>query len=669
MLRAPETRCPRHYESEWTCQADSNIASRLPPWQPPEDTPAVMHATDSAFLSLLLITALAAAVPLLLSRFRAIRLPLVVGEIIAGIIIGKSGFNLVHHTPILDFLAEFGFTFLMFLSGLEVSFGALSNSLRDGKNRFRLTGPVPLALLSFCLTLLLALGAGFLLQRTGMTRNAILMGLILSTTSLGIVVPILKERGMNATPYGQLLLISALVADFATLLLLSITIGIISQGFGFEVLLFLVLLATFLVAARVGQWAKRIPGLARTIDELSHATAQLKVRGAFALMVILVVLAQSLGVEVILGAFLAGAIVSLIGGEDKTLLREKLDAIGYGFLIPIFFIGVGANFDLGALLASRSALLLVPILIVVAYLVKLLPALVFLPLVGWRKSLAAGALLSSRLSLVIAASAIALQLDLVSTATNSAIILLAIVSCTLSPILFNRLLPAQSGPQRGGVVILGTGQLAMLLGQRLKQAGEEVIFIGPDSEQLRHLSAIGFRSSPGDPEAPQVLEKASLAEARGLIAVSESSTLNLAICRVAREKFNLPAIIARADEPEIIEQLAALNVNVVQPGMAVALALEGALHFPSAFGMMMNQGGGVSMIDVRLTNSELAGRPLRRIKIAGSARVVGVQRDGEVMVPHGETVIQLRDTLVLIGPPEALTEAREQLHPAGPPPP
>lgn len=230
----------------------------------------------------LLITALAAAVPLLLSRFRAIRLPLVVGEIIAGIIIGKSGFNLVHHTPILDFLAEFGFTFLMFLSGLEVSFGALSNSLRDGKNRFRPTGPVPLALLSFCLTLLLALGAGFLLQRTGMTRNAILMGLILSTTSLGIVVPILKERGMNATPYGQLLLISALVADFATLLLLSITIGIISQGFGFEVLLFLVLLATFLVAARVGQWAKRIPGLARTIDELSHATAQLKVRGAFA---------------------------------------------------------------------------------------------------------------------------------------------------------------------------------------------------------------------------------------------------------------------------------------------------------------------------------------------------------------------------------------------------
>ncbi|MDQ2659654.1 MAG: monovalent cation:proton antiporter family protein [Verrucomicrobiota bacterium] len=622
-----------------------------------------MHNPTPAFISLLLITVLAAGVPVLLRRLHFIQLPLVVGEIIAGIVIGKSGFNLVRHDPTLDFLAQFGFTFLMFLSGLEVSFGALSSSLRDGRNRFRAGGPVPLALLSFALTLTLAIGAGFLLQRAEMTQNGIIMGLILSTTSLGIVVPILKERGMNATPYGQLLLISALVADFSTLLLLSITIGIISQGFGIEVLLFLVLLAAFLAAARLGKWAKRIPGLARTIDELSHATSQLKVRGAFALMVILVVLAQALGVELILGAFLAGAIVSLVGGEDKTLLREKLDAIGYGFLIPIFFIGVGANFDLGALFASRSALLLVPILIVIAYLVKFIPALVFVPLVGWPKSIAAGALLSSRLSLVIAASAIALQLHLLSTATNSAIILLAIVSCTLSPILFNRLFPAQSSAQRGGVVILGTGQLAILLGQRLKLAGEEVIFIGSDETQLRHLSTIGLRSAPGDPAAREVLEKASIATARGLIAVTDSAELTVAVCRIAREEFNVPSIIARADDPETIATLTSLNVNIVQPSMAVALALEGALHFPSAFGMMMNQSDGVSMFDVRLSNSDLAGRPLRRIKIVGNARVVGVHRDGEVMVPSGETVLRIHDTLVLIGDPEALREARGQLDP------
>ena len=623
-----------------------------------------MQPEHTAFFSLLLITLLAVIVPVVLSRLHIVRLPIVVGEILAGIVIGQSGFNLVQKTPTLDFLAEFGFTFLMFLSGLEVSFGMLSHSLRDGKKRFHAGGPIPLAFLNFGFTLLLATAIGFALKHFGMTRNGILMGLILSTTSLGIVVPILKERGMNATPYGQLVLVSSLLSDFATLLLLSLTIGVISHGFGFEILFFLVLLAAFLAAARLGQWAKRIPGLLRMIDELSHATGQLRVRGAFALMVILVALAQALGVELILGAFLAGAITSLLGGDDKTPLREKLDAIGYGFFVPIFFIMVGANFDLRALLSSSSALLLVPILIVAAYVVKFLPALVFLPANGWRKTFAAGALLSSRLSLIIAASAIALKLELVSPATNSAIILLAIVTCTVSPVLFNKILPAKgSAAQRGGVIILGTDQLAMLLGQRLKQAGEEVILLGRDQEQLRGLSTIGMRAVLGEASDREVLRKANIAEARGLIAVTGSPELNLAVCKIAREEFNVPVIIARAEDPATIAELNQLNVKVVQPAMAVALALEGALHFPAAFGMMMNQDDNVSMVDIPLRNAELAGRPLRRIKLAGDALVVGVHRGNQVLVPHGDTVLRQRDTLVVVGNPEALREARRQLDP------
>jgi Kef-type K+ transport system membrane component KefB/Trk K+ transport system NAD-binding subunit len=623
-----------------------------------------MHTPTAAFYSLLLITGLAVLVPILASRLRTIRVPLVVGEIIAGIIIGKSGFQLVERTPTLDFLAEFGFVFLMFLSGLEVSFAALSHSLRDGKNRLRASGPVPLALLNFALTLLLATGAGFGLKRLGMTNNAILMGLILSTTSLGIVVPILKERAINATPFGQLVLISAIVSDFASLLLLSLVITVISRGFSFDILLFLVLLAAFLAATQLGQWAKQVRGVVRMIDELSHATAQLRVRGAFALMVILVVLAQALGVQLILGAFLAGAITSMISGEDRTPLREKLDAIGYGFFVPIFFISVGANFDLGALTASRTALVLIPVLIVTAYLVKLLPAAVYARGIGWRKALATGALLSSRLSLIIAASAIALDLKMITPATNSVVILLAVVTCTVSPILFNKIFPAQAGTaERGGVVILGTDQLAVLLGQRLKQAREEVVFVGRDQERLRHLSSIGLRSVLGDASERGVLEKAGLASARALIAVTGSAELNLAVCRIAREEFNLPTIIARADDPAAITEMNSLNVKVVQPAMAVALALEGALHFPSAFGMMMNQNDNVTMADIRLRNAEFAGKPLRRIKIAGNALVVGVHRGGEVMVPRGGTVLRLRDTLVLCGNPEALREARLQLDP------
>jgi Trk K+ transport system NAD-binding subunit len=309
-------------------------------------------------------------------------------------------------------------------------------------------------------------------------------------------------------------------------------------------------------------------------------------------------------------------------------------------------------------------LLLVPILIAAAYIVKFVPALVFLPANGWRKTLAAGALLSSRLSLIIAASAIALGLQLITPATNSAIILLAIVTCTVSPILFNRILPSQGGAaQRGAILILGTGQLAILLAQRLKQAGEEVALLGRNQEQLRDLSTIGLRTVLGDAADVEVLRRAGIAEARGLIAVTGSPELDLAVCRVAREEFNVPVIIARAEDPATIAKLNRLEVKVVQPAMAVALALEGALHFPAAFGMMMDQNDNVSMVDVPLRNQELTGRPLRRIKLAGGARVVGVQRDGEVLVPHGETVLRERDTLVLVGNPEALREARRQLDP------
>ncbi len=333
------------------------VAFRIPYSAFPIPGSQIHHMEPSTpFAPLLLITLLAVVVPLLVNRIQFVRLPGVVGEIVAGIIIGQSGFQLVQPSETLDFLAEFGFTFLMFLSGLEVNFGLLfspSNGNGSGK-----TGtppplwqrPMPLAATTFLLTVVLAITTGWLLVSFNLARNAVLMGLILSTTSLGIVVPVLKERRLTASKYGQTLLAAALISDFVTLLLLSVSIAAVSQGLNLELLLLMVLLVAFIAAAKVGQWVTRNRPLTRIIEELSHATSQVRVRGAFALMIGWVVLSQSLGVEVILGAFLAGAVISLSSRRSQSTLREKLDAIGYGFFIPIFFIMVGARFDLRALL-------------------------------------------------------------------------------------------------------------------------------------------------------------------------------------------------------------------------------------------------------------------------------------------------------------------------------
>lgn len=157
-----------------------------------------------------------------------------------------------------------------------------------------------------------------------------------------------------------------------------------------------------------------VRGMQRLVEELAHSTSQIQVRATFALMVAFIALSRWLGTEIILGAFLAGTVISLLTGREGSTLHVKMEAIGYGFFIPVFFIVVGVRFDLPALLASSEALVLVPILLLGAYAVKSLPALVYRAYFSWRETLAAGMLLSARLSLIIAAASIALDLGAIT---------------------------------------------------------------------------------------------------------------------------------------------------------------------------------------------------------------------------------------------------------------
>ncbi len=185
---------------------------------------------QQTFLPLLLITALAVAVPLATSRLRWLSLPIVVGEILAGMVIGHSGFDLVETSPTLDFLKEFGFAFLMFLSGLEIDFNLLTGRTGARANKSWWQRPLPLAGLLFAGTLVLGILSGQVLGALGVVKNPLLMGLILSTTSLGVVVPVLKERGLLRAEFGQLMLIEASIADFITLVLLTVVIALGRPG-------------------------------------------------------------------------------------------------------------------------------------------------------------------------------------------------------------------------------------------------------------------------------------------------------------------------------------------------------------------------------------------------------------------------------------------------------
>ncbi|MYH61375.1 MAG: cation:proton antiporter, partial [Caldilineaceae bacterium SB0675_bin_29] len=346
-----------------------------------------MEEIAGSFTPLLIVISLAFIVPLLLTRFERLRLPIVVGEILAGIIVGSSGFGWVtHEDQLLTLLAEFGFVFLMFLAGMEIDFANLNIELpgvaRAGGTRTDLTssqgrerrtfGPLSISLMGFILTLSLSAIVGFALLQVGLVSSPWMMALIMSTTSLGVVMPVLKEQELIRGRFGQTILIAALVADFATMILITVVIATISHGLTLDIHLISLLFVVFFLLYRLGIVSlNRFDSLRRTLEDLSHTTARIKIRGAFTIMLLFVVLAEVLGAEIILGAFIAGAMLSLLSTREDLEAMHQLEAVGFGFFNPIFLIMVGVNFNLGALLGSTDALILLPFLVLPAFQVKL----------------------------------------------------------------------------------------------------------------------------------------------------------------------------------------------------------------------------------------------------------------------------------------------------------
>ncbi len=367
--------------------------------------------------SLLLVASAAALLPGI-SRF--VRLPAIVLEILFGVVLGKSLLNLEFSGQWLPFLAELGFLLLMFQAGMEIDFAMLRR-----QSRARLL----FHLLVFFATFALAMAAAILLGR------GLFMGLVLTTTSLGLVVPTLKEVGFSRQPMGQSIIIAATLADFLTLLAITFYVLWHRYGFDWRFLGPLPLFVGFGLLLRLGRlWAWWHPNKAARLLA-PQDTQELGVRLSLALLFLFVALSELVGLEPVLGAFMGGALLSIIFLE-KVHLEIKLSGIGYGFLIPLFFIHVGMQFDLTNILSPELILFTFELLIL-ALAVKILPGLLFVFIgVSFKRAVNAGILLSSRLSLIIVAATIGLEYGFITEQYKDAIVLLAVFTCLLGPSLF-----------------------------------------------------------------------------------------------------------------------------------------------------------------------------------------------------------------------------------------
>lgn len=357
---------------------------------------------------------------------RILRIPAVVAEILFGVLLGKSALQLEFSGDWLPFLAELGFLLLMFQAGMEIDFTMLKKQ-RKGDLLFHLV--------FFGLTLGLSLLAALALDR------GVFMALVLSTTSLGLVMPTLKEAGHSRSELGQNILIAATLADFLTLFGITFFVLYIQHGISWRFALPIPLFVAFGLVLRLGRlWAWWNPERAERLLGKDGDTQEIGVRLSIALLFLFVGLSELVHLEPVLGAFLGGSLLSFVFRE-KRLLDHKLSAVGFGFLIPFFFIHVGMQFDLSTLLTMETLVFSLKLL-AFALAVKLLPAAVLLFRGrGLREVFQVGFLLSSRLSLIIAAAAIGVQNDLISPEMKDVIVFLALLTCFLGPTLFKLALP------------------------------------------------------------------------------------------------------------------------------------------------------------------------------------------------------------------------------------
>jgi Kef-type K+ transport system membrane component KefB len=385
-----------------------------------------------SFSGLLIVAIVAFAAPLLLALTPARRLPAIVLEIVLGIVIGPSVLGWVNIDLPISILSVLGLAFLLFLAGLEVELERL---------RGRLLVFVSLA---FLISLGLALLVGYGLYAAGQVVSPLFIAIILVATALGIVITVLKDAGESASDFGQLVIAGAMFAEFGSIILLSLFFSREATSTPTKLVLlggFALLACGFIFVILRLERSKRITAV---LLRLQDTTAQIRVRGAFMLLVAFVALASVLGLETILGAFVAGVILRLVDGDRMLThpqFREKLEAIGFGVFIPIFFVASGIRFDLAALFSSPSTILRVPVFLAALLLVRGVPALLYRPLVGNRRSVAAGLLQATSLSFIVAATQIGLELGLITKATGAALIAAGLLSVLIFPIIALTLLP------------------------------------------------------------------------------------------------------------------------------------------------------------------------------------------------------------------------------------
>jgi Kef-type K+ transport system membrane component KefB len=378
---------------------------------------------DTGFDNLFVVALVALLAPLAVAALPALRVPAVVVEIIAGVVLGPDVLGVVAADLAVQVLAVIGLAFLLFTVGLELDV----RTLRGAALRLAAAG--------YAISLLLGTGAGLVATAAGWVSSPLLVAIALSATSLGLVVPVLKDSGHTDSATARLTVAAATLADVAAILLLTLLFSEEATSLGARVVLLTTFVGVVAVTGAALLATARWSALTGLVRRLQDTTAEIRVRGAVVLLLGFVVLAQRFGLEAILGALLAGVVVGAVDRDTSTHphFRTKLDAIGFGFVIPVFFVTSGIRLDISGLVADPGALVRMPVFLLALLVVRGVPALLYRRQISGRQVGAAALLQATSLPFLVTATMIGTDLGVISSVNAAALVGAGVASVLVFP--------------------------------------------------------------------------------------------------------------------------------------------------------------------------------------------------------------------------------------------
>ncbi|KOP81760.1 monovalent cation:proton antiporter family protein [Cytobacillus solani] len=614
-----------------------------------------MEEHGASVASLVIVIIVAFLTPILLHRLKMNFLPVVVAEILMGLIIGKSGFNLVHPDMWLETLSTLGFIFLMFLSGLEIDFTAFSGKKKRDKLPSGKLEPNAFLASTIIFTGIFAvsLGLSYLFVLMGFIDNVFLMTLIISTISLGVVVPTLKEAHLMKTTIGQIILLVAVIADLVTMILLAVFVSLYDGGQG-NTWLLLILFAAGVLLYFIGRRFKN----RKFIEAMSTGTVQIGTRAVFALIIFLVALSETVGAENILGAFLAGVLVSLLAPNQE--LVHKLDSFGYGFLIPIFFVMVGVDLDVWSLLSDKKMLMLIPLLLIGLLISKILPVYLLKRWYDKNTVIASAFLLTSTLSLVIAAATIGERIGVITSEMSGTLILVAVITSIFTPIVFKKFFPKENNIEKKlKVAFIGANQLTLPVYSELKSGLYEPILYHKKLEKAdKGISDSLFEIIELEDYSLQTLEQTEAIHS-DIVVISTGEEEANATLAIAFKEYGVDRVICRLESPDLQESLWDHDIEVFSVLMSQKTLLRALIESPSVMNILTNQE--TALYEIKLLNNQFEGMSLRAFPFTGDVIFVRIFRGHDSIVPHGDTELQINDRLIVTGTKEYVDELKREL--------